>query len=164
MSNLSPATSQSTARRGGTRQPCRLLESPRRLETSLGPKGGVRRLREQPVRFRSCVSTGLRDAETLLGHGEGWCMEGKPMQLPLKELFWGRQGTHPLRPSEPCYSTLRCAADVQPDPTSRFPPKPLAHILRRACTQELPTTQSASSICCLWSEWQPIQGSLQRPP
>lgn len=50
-------------------------------------------------------------------------MEGKPMQLPLKELFWGRQGTHPLRPSEPCYSTLRCAADVQPDPTSRFPPE-----------------------------------------
>lgn len=149
MSNLSPATSQSTARRGGTRQPCRLLESPRRLETSLGPKGGVRRLREQPVRFRSCVSTGLRDAETLLGHGEGWCMEGKPMQLPLKELFWGRQGTHPLRPSEPCHSTLRCAADVQPDPTSRFPPRnhsrtSFGELAHRNSRQHSPPAQSAA--------------------
>lgn len=91
-------------------------------------------------------------------------MEGKPTQLPLKELFWGRQGTHPLRPSEPRYSTLRCAADAQSDPASCLPLKPLAHTLRRACTRELPTTQSASSICCLWSEWQPIQGLLQRPP
>ena len=61
-----------------------------RLETSLEPKDGVLRLREQPVGSQSCVSTGPRDAETFLGHGEGWRVEGKPTQLPLQELFWGR--------------------------------------------------------------------------
>lgn len=161
MSSLSPATSQSTARGGRTQQPRWLLQSPHRLETSLEPKGGILRLREQPVGSQSCVSTGPRDAETLLGHGEGWCVQGKPTQLPLKELFWGRHRAHPLLRALPFHTEVCSRRAARP--YLLLPPETVS-AQPRVSTQAPPTTQSASSICCLWSEWQLIQGSLQRRP
>lgn len=105
-------------------QPRWRLGSPHRLETSLGPRGGVLRLREQPVRSGSCACTGPRDAKTLLGHGEG---QGRGLirQLLLKVLFWVRRVTHPFQSSDPRCSALRPAAGAQPDspgePTARYP-------------------------------------------